>query len=103
MVGERHHINVEGFLWDFEADGNVEHLARHNVRIADVNAALGFGPLFFQNIQARSATYAMIGRDGSNRSLIIYLVPTADDGIRKPITGWQSRLAHHILEQEGRI
>ncbi len=102
MVGKRRHIEVEGFLWDFEADGNVEHLAQHDVRIADVNAVLAFGPLFFHNGREHAATYGMVGRDGRNRSLIIYLRPTAEGGVWKPITGWQSRLAHRILEQEGR-
>lgn len=103
MVGNRRHIEVEGFFWDFDPDGNVEHRAQHDVRIADVNAVLAFEPLFFQNAGEHAATYAMIGRDSRQRSLIIYLVPTAEGGVWKPITGWRGRLAHRILEQEGRI
>jgi hypothetical protein len=103
VVGERKSIEVSGFVWDFENDGNVEHLARHGVSVVDVYAVLASGPLFYLNIGEHAARYAMVGHDAKRRSLIIYLLPTAEASVWKPVTGWQSALAHSLLEQEGKL
>jgi hypothetical protein len=101
MVGERAVLHVAGFLWDFTPGGNVEHLARHDLTITDIDDVLRASPLYFRSLDTGAATHAMIGRDAQSRSLLIYLVPTTTSGIWKPVTGWQSSLAHKILEQEG--
>jgi len=103
MLGEQREIEVEGFAWDFEPDGNVAHLAGHDVRIADVNAVLAFGPMFLRSLSEHAATYVMVGRDNRNRSLLIYPVATPEHGIWKPVTGWQSGDAHRLLQEGGRL
>jgi hypothetical protein len=105
MVGEPEAIRVEAFAWDFTATGNVRHLAGHDVRIEDVEAVLDFEPMYFSAPSSlhRRATHAMVGRDGHNRSLIIFMLETLQPGVWEPVTGWRSRLAHRLLAEEGRI
>jgi hypothetical protein len=105
MVGEPEDIDVQAFAWDHNPGGNVEHLARHGVTPEDVEAVLDFVPLFFMaEAEAdRRSTHAMVGRDGRNRSLVIYLIAVFPPGVWEPVTGWRSALAHELLEREGRI
>jgi hypothetical protein len=60
MVRVPDDIDVEGFLWDFGEGGNVEHLARHEVSIADVEAVLAFEP--FLPKHRRPSRYSRDGR-----------------------------------------
>lgn len=60
-------------------------------------------PLFYRNLPGRRASHVMIGRDGRGRSLYIALLAVTEVGNWFPVTGWQSALAHRLLEQEGRI
>jgi hypothetical protein len=103
VVGEPDSIDVQSFIWDFSPDGNVDHLARHSVTPEDVEALLESDPLFFRSPPSRRSTHAMIGRDGRGRSLIVYLLGSADPSIWEPVTGWQSKIAHRLLEEEGRL
>ena len=44
----------------------------------------------------------MVGKDGHDRSLIIYIRETSTPGIWEPVTGWRSTLAHKLIENEER-
>ena len=103
MVGEPVDIEILSFIWDYRPGGNVDHLARHDVTTEDVVAVRAGKPLFFHNLPGRAASHVMIGRDGRGRSLYVALLAAADPGVWIPITGWQSALAHGLLEEDGQI
>src|SRR5438552_5619895 len=103
MVGERVNIRVIGLSWDYLEDGNVEHLAKHDVLASNAEAVLANSPLFFRNVPGHRATHVMIGTDNRGRSLYISLAPTPEAGEWKPMTGWRSGLAHRLLEREGTL
>ena len=93
-------IELLGFLWEYEPDGNVEHLARHDVSPDDVYAVLQSSPMFFLNLPEPTASHIMIGPDGRGRVLYIALLATPETGIWKAVTGWDSRLARRIYYSE---
>lgn len=102
MVGERDDITVEAFAWYYGPEGNVAHLAAHDVTVEDVYSVLAGRPLYYRNLPGRRATHVMIGRDQRRRSLFVTLLATAEPGEWLPVTGWRSAVAHRILAQEGR-
>lgn len=103
MAGEAVGVDVQGFEWDYSEEGNINHLARHDVTSEDVEAVLAWDPLYFRNEVAGSATYVMVGQDRRGRSLLVFLRPTTTLGVYKPVTAWQSGDAHELLRREGRI
>jgi len=103
LVGERTDLVVISLLWDFAADGNVAHLARHGLQPENINAVLMNQPIFFRNVPGRRASHVMIGRDDRDRSLYVTLLAAGRPGYWAPVTGWRSALAHEILQREGLI
>jgi hypothetical protein len=101
VVGVPAEIVVGDLSWDHSEGRNVDHLAQHGVTPADVSSLLDYKPLFFLNLPGRSATHLMIGRDQRGRSLLVALARTRDENVWYPVTAWQSRVAHEILEKEG--
>lgn len=98
-------VTVNGFEWDFEAGGNVDHLASHGVSPGDVHFVHEHDPIYVRNLPSlsRSATHVMVGRDARKRSLAIFIVETARRGIWYVLTGRRGADAHALLERHGRI
>ena len=100
MVGDSSNIVVSGFLWDYSLQGNVAHLALHDVKPDDVYAVLSNSPIFFDNVPGRTATHVMVGPDNKDRVLYVALLATSESGIWQPVAGWESRLARRIYSAE---
>jgi hypothetical protein len=96
---------VDGFEWDFDEGGNVDHLAQHGVMHADVHFVHEHDPLYVRNLPSltRTATHVMVGRDSQERSLAIFIIETARPGIWYVVTGRRGADAHDLLERHGRI
>ena len=103
MVRDRVQIRIVDFDLDFGPLGNVVHLRDHDVEVANLYELLDFGPLTYRNIEGQGGTHVMIGRDSRSRSLYVTLRATPEAGVWHPVTGWRSKLAHQILQQEGRL
>jgi hypothetical protein len=102
VVGEPAAIEINGFLW---AESSIRHLAEHGVSPADVEHVRAHGPLVYRTKpgEFRYATHALVGRDGQDRSLIVFISEDADRGLWRVHTAYRARLAHELLEREGRI
>ena len=98
-------IRVDGFEWDFDPGGNVDHLAVHEVTPGDVRHVHEHDPIYVRNLPSlgRSATHVMVGRDARSRSLAIFMVETARTGIWYVVTGRRGADAHQLLERHGRL
>lgn len=102
MVGESARIALNGFNWSERA---IEHLAEHDVTPADVEFVRAHDPLVYRTKpgEFRYATHALLGRDGHSRSLIVFISATDEPGIWRVHTAYRARLAHDLLEREGRL
>jgi hypothetical protein len=98
-------INVSGFEWNFDAGGNVDHLALHGLTPDDVRFVRDHNPIFVRNVPGlqRSAIHVMVGRDSRRRSLAIFMVEASRVGIWYVVTGRRGADAHDLLERHGRI
>lgn len=96
---------VDGFEWNFDPGGNVDHLAVHEVTPADVRFVYEHDPIYVRNVPslAPTSTHVMVGRDSRIRSLAIFIVETARTGIWYVVTGRRGADAHELLERHGRI
>jgi hypothetical protein len=102
VVDERAEIVINGFRW---TERTLTHLAEHEVTPADVLHVRRHDPLAYRTSPGafRFATHALVGRDRRSRSLIIFLSETEEAGIWQVHTAYRARLAHELLEQEGRL
>lgn len=83
-------ITVEAFIWEDRDGGNLEHCARHGVTPVVAAAVLGESPRFFLNDPGKTGTHMMIGPDDNGRFWTVVILPGAEPGQWKPITGWPS-------------
>lgn len=81
------HIQVWEFEWD---ERNESHCARHNVTPLVVEEVRDGAPEFFPNKAGKTGTHMMIGPDVDGRYWTIIIVPGADEGRWRAITGWPS-------------
>lgn len=61
---------IEEWEWD---DENVEHLAEHGVRPADVFAVWRESPKYRRNRKNRAASHQMVGPDGNGGFFAIFI------------------------------
>jgi hypothetical protein len=100
VTGDAADIVVLDFVWEFGLEQNVEHFARHDVTPDDVFAVLRNGALFFDGLPGRTATHVMIGGDDRGRVLYVAILGTDKPDIWKPISGWESRVARRLFNQQ---
>lgn len=82
---------IDSWAWDYEEDGNVEHLATHEVTPRIVLEVAAMGPKFRDNVEERTATHQMIGPDKAMDWWTICIVEDDQvEGRWKAITGWTS-------------
>ena len=77
-------MHIRGFEWDREDDpeGNIAHIARHDVVPEEVEEALVDDPLVLRTGDGRYLAY---GKTGDGRPLFVVLVSKAG-GIVRPLT-----------------
>jgi len=87
-------VYIAEWEWD---DANVEHMAEHRIRPADVGAVWSDRPKYRRNRHGRAATHQMIGPDGGGR-LVAAFIRQADlsEGrwraiTARPATGAESK------------
>jgi hypothetical protein len=56
--------------------------------------------LGFENLPDRGGTHIMAGPDKAGRILYISIKPTTITGLWEPVTGWESRVARRLWENE---
>jgi len=102
VVRERTRIAIRGFRWNEWA---IEHLAEHDVTPQGVDFIRTHEPLVYRTEppEFRFATHALVGRDARRRSLIVFISETDDRGTWRVHTAYRARLAHDLLEREGRL
>ena len=102
MVDERTSVTIDGFMW---TERTFAHIAGHDVTPADIMFVRLHAPLTFKTSPGdfRFATHALVGQDGRGRSLIVFISETTEPGIWNVHTAYQARLAHNLLEREGRL
>ena len=78
--------------WDWDDDGNVDHIARHGVYPEDVNELKNNAPRFGLNTPDKSATHVMIGPNLAGRYLHVAIVETLRPGTWFVVTAnWLNR------------
>ena len=99
MVNEPREVDIRGFRWLVR---NIMHLLNeHDVTVDDVLDVIERPYLTFRSLDNRASSHVIVGRDGRARSLILYVSETNERGRWFVHTGWESELAHRLLEQEG--
>ncbi len=73
-------VEVVGFEWDWDEDGNVDHIGRHAVSPEDVGEVKDNKPRFGQNPAYKSATHIMVGPNLAGRYLHVAMIPTFRHG-----------------------
>jgi hypothetical protein len=92
-------IQVTDFEWDWDEDGNVDHIARHEVHPEDVNEVKDKAPRFGLNAAGR--THIMIGANRAGRYLHVAMVATPRSGCWFVVTAnWLSRRRGQRLYDE---
>ena len=102
MDVEPSEIQVNGFVWDYGPDANVEHVAKHFVRPADVQFVLDHDPIFSVNAPGHVATHVMRGRDSKGRALFVAILETETKGMWMAITAHEHRTTRRYLTERGR-
>lgn len=74
-------------------DTNIEHLARHGIVPEEVEQITGNEYVTARNRRDSQNRICMIGRTDGGRMLTVVLEATYDDGIWRPITGWNATSA----------
>ena len=97
MVGNPERIQIEGIIWDDDIEA---HFARHEVALEDVMAVLDSSPLSFRNVEGRGGSHVLIGLGARHRILYISLRRTTRPAIWEPATGWESRFARRLWQEE---
>lgn len=81
-------MEIVGWLWD---EGNIAHLARHEVTPKVVLEVADRQPAFRENLDDRTAELQMIGPDEKFEWWTICILQSVDEpGLWKAITGWRS-------------
>jgi hypothetical protein len=88
-------ITVAAFYFD---DDNEDKLARHGVSILDVDAMLDGPCRVFRNRGQRRATFLISGFDRSGQCVLVYIEPTHDPLVWRPITGWYPVGQHQLAQ-----
>ena len=85
----RHPSTADGFEWDYEADGNVEHLARRSpaIREWEVEEIFNNRPRWVPN-RRKSGDFKMIGRTDDGRELTIIVEWKPSTMTLRAFTGW---------------
>src|SRR5688572_8346759 len=100
MVGEPvAGVEVNELAWD--PDGNVAHIAAHDVTPADVHAVLRNVPLFFSNLPGRTATHVMIGEDARGRVLYVPMMHKGG-GRWRVVTAFENRSVRRMWQERSR-
>lgn len=84
-------VRVEGFTVDDESE---DHLARHGVDVNAIFDLLERQHRIFRNKGGMKATHAIAGWDSRGQCLVVFIEPTPDPGIWRPVTGWYADTAH---------
>ena len=96
-------IHVEALIWSGEV---IEKLLRlDRIDVAEAESILDNNPVFIVNgpRPTRVATYGIFGRSDLGHSIAIYVSETGTPGVWQVHTALRSRIAHRILQREGRI
>jgi len=80
-------VRIDEFEWD---DSNLEHLGRHQLDAADVDAMLGSRITVIRNKRAGSGHYKFIGRARGGHLVTIIVARSAVPGRWRPVTGRRS-------------
>ena len=81
-------LDISEFEW--EADKNEAHCARHGITPLLVEVIKNGNPKFFPNKVGLTGTHMMMGPDDTGRFWTIIILPTARKGTWRAITGWPS-------------
>jgi len=96
MVGPRDDsVEVTGFSWDYEEDGNIKHIARHRVSRSDLEEVGSVAPRFFRNSRTEGASHVMIAPNRKGRFMRAAIV-------EGPMIGkWYVVTAHWLSRRRG--
>jgi hypothetical protein len=83
-------LRVVTFRWDDGPSGNLEHCALHKLTPTVVCEVHGRAPLLFLNDPDKTGSHVMVAPDARGRFWTVIILPTAEPGEWKPITGWPS-------------
>ena len=81
---KRKKIVIHKLIWD---DGNIAHIARHNVLPDEVEEALKINRVEWEAYKER---IFIVGPTKAGRMLTVILEPKAGTGIYKPITAYDA-------------
>jgi len=95
-------VVIEGLVWVYGPGGNVDHIAQHFVRPADVQFVLDHDPIFTLNAPGHTATHIMLGRDDHGRAIFVAILETEIPGLWTVITALEHRNTRRYLEEQGR-
>jgi hypothetical protein len=96
---ERVELDIDALTWSEDIE---EHFARHLGSHRNVMAVRDNDPLVYTNLPDRGGTHVMIGPDDLGRVLYISIRPADAVNAWQPVTGWESRLARRLWEDNKR-